>query len=80
MALRQACPPGTLLIQNLGGYCSPVFARLQSRLMARHSTTLNLGDRAPDFSLASANSMGEVSLRGLLAQGAVVVEFLRGTW
>ena len=48
--------------------------------MAQHSTTLKVGDRAPDFSLPSANAMGEVSLRRLLEHGPVVVEFLRGTW
>jgi peroxiredoxin len=48
--------------------------------MARHSTTVKVGDRAPEFSLPSANAMGEVSLRRLLAHGTVVVEFLRGTW
>ena len=48
--------------------------------MAQHSATLNVGDRAPGFSLASANGMGEVSLGTLLERGPVVVEFLRGTW
>jgi hypothetical protein len=48
--------------------------------MARHSATLNVEDRAPEFCLASANAMGEVSLRRLLAHGTVIVEFLRGTW
>ncbi|HEX9119418.1 MAG TPA: hypothetical protein VF840_02660 [Terriglobales bacterium] len=48
--------------------------------MTQHSATLNVGDRAPDFSLASANGMGEVSLGKLLERGPVVVEFLRGTW
>jgi peroxiredoxin len=48
--------------------------------MAQTSSTLSIGDRAPDFSLASANEMGEVSLRKLLQRGPVVVEFLRGTW
>jgi len=48
--------------------------------MARHSTTVKVGESAPEFSLPSANAMGEVSLRRLLAHGAAVVEFLRGTW
>ncbi len=48
--------------------------------MVQHSSTLKAGDRAPDFTLASANGAGEVSLAGLLQRGPVVVEFLRGTW
>ena len=48
--------------------------------MAQNSTTLKVGERAPDFSLASANGMGEVSLGKSLERGPVVVEFLRGTW
>ena len=48
--------------------------------MAQHSATLKVGDRAPEFTLASANGAGEVSLAGLLERGPVVVEFLRGTW
>ena len=50
------------------------------RGMAQHSATLNVGDRAPDFSLPSANGMGKVSLAKLLERGPVVMEFLRGTW
>ncbi|MBZ5569246.1 MAG: hypothetical protein LAN64_15520 [Acidobacteriia bacterium] len=48
--------------------------------MTHHSSTLNVGNRAPEFTLASANGMGEVSLGKLLLSGPVVVEFLRGTW
>jgi peroxiredoxin len=48
--------------------------------MAQHSSTLKVGERAPDFTLASANGMGEISLAKLLARGPAVVEFLRGTW
>ncbi|MBZ5629537.1 MAG: hypothetical protein LAO06_11805 [Acidobacteriia bacterium] len=48
--------------------------------MTHHSSTLDLGDRAPEFTLTSANGMGEVSLGKLLQRGPVVVEFLRGTW
>lgn len=62
------------------GYCAGFAGDLQSPQMAQHSTTLKVGDRAPDFSLASANGMGEVSLGKLRERGPVVVEFLRGTW
>ncbi len=48
--------------------------------MARESSTLRVGDRAPDFTLAAANQGRTVSLRKLLARGPVIVEFLRGTW
>jgi hypothetical protein len=42
--------------------------------------TLEIGVRAPDFSLGAANREGTFTLGGLLAQGTVVLEFLRGTW
>jgi peroxiredoxin len=44
------------------------------------SSTLHVGDRAPDFSLTAANREGVLTLSGLLANGAVWIEFLRGTW
>ncbi|HZR32374.1 MAG TPA: hypothetical protein VFA76_11050 [Terriglobales bacterium] len=47
----------------------------------RESTgTLQIGDRAPEFTLPAANREGEVSLSGLLRHGPVILEFLRGTW
>jgi hypothetical protein len=42
--------------------------------------TLNLGDIAPAFKLAAANRQESVGLGSLLADGPVIVEFLRGTW
>jgi len=42
--------------------------------------TLGIGSRAPEFSLEAANREGVFSLSSLRAQGAVIVEFLRGTW
>ena len=48
--------------------------------MARSSETLEVGDRAPDFTLAAANRPGEFSLGHELAHGPVILEFLRGTW
>ena len=47
---------------------------------------IRVGDHAPDFALQAANRFTaggraqEFSLRQLLAQGAVILEFLRGTW
>jgi peroxiredoxin len=49
-------------------------------MMAQHSSTLKVGDRAPEFTLDSANGAGEIWLSRLLVRGPVVVEFLRGTW
>jgi len=42
--------------------------------------TLEIGSRAPDFSLGAANREGTFTLSGLLQGGALIVEFLRGTW
>lgn len=44
------------------------------------SSTLKVGDRAPDFTLGAANRAGTVSLRDGLQRGPIIVEFLRGTW
>ena len=48
--------------------------------MAQHSSTLNIGDRAPEFTLVSVNGAEAVSSAQLLQRGPLVVEFLRGTW
>lgn len=48
--------------------------------MGQGSTTLKVGDRVPEFTLAAANQPGTVTLAELFKQGPVVVEFLRGTW
>ena len=48
--------------------------------MQDHTETLQLGSRAPDFMLSAANEPGMFSLSALIAGGAVVLEFLRGTW
>jgi peroxiredoxin len=44
------------------------------------SATLKVGDVAPEFSLAAANSADVVSLNDTLRNGSAIVEFLRGTW
>lgn len=48
--------------------------------MQDHTETLRVGSRAPEFSLRAANRTGEFSLSTLLSGGALVLEFLRGTW
>jgi hypothetical protein len=48
--------------------------------MKDRTETLKIGSRAADFSLGAANREGTFTLAGLLAQGALIVEFLRGTW
>ena len=48
--------------------------------MKNRTDTLEIGSRAPDFSLGAANREGTFTLSGLLAQGTLILEFLRGTW
>jgi len=48
--------------------------------MKDRTETLEVGSRAPDFSLGAANREGVFTLSGLLAHGALILEFLRGTW
>jgi peroxiredoxin len=42
--------------------------------------TLEIGSRAPEFTLAAANREGEFTLSGLLQRAPLILEFLRGTW
>jgi hypothetical protein len=48
--------------------------------MQARTETLAVGSQAPEFSLFAANREGSFSLSGLVAQGSLVIEFLRGTW
>ena len=48
--------------------------------MQNRTETLQVGLRAPDFSLTAANRDGSFSLSELRQTGPVIVEFLRGTW
>jgi hypothetical protein len=48
--------------------------------MQNRTETLQVGLRAPDFSVSAANREGEFSLAWLRSRGLVIVEFLRGTW
>jgi len=48
--------------------------------MAMESSTLHVGDRAPEFMLLAANLPQAVSLKYFVEHGPLIVEFLRGTW
>jgi peroxiredoxin len=48
--------------------------------MKVRTETLEIESKAPDFSLSAANREGMFTLGGFLAQGPLVLEFLRGTW
>lgn len=48
--------------------------------MTKHSSTLQVGDTAPDFTLPSANGNDDLALSQLVQRGPMVIEFLRGTW
>jgi hypothetical protein len=48
--------------------------------MQDHTETLQVGSKALDFNLRAANRDSEFTLNALLAKGALIVEFLRGTW
>jgi peroxiredoxin len=53
---------------------------LKSAEVQDRSETLQVGSRAPEFSLNAANREGEFSLHALLHGGNLILEFLRGTW
>ena len=48
--------------------------------MLDYTSTLKIGDRAPDFTLLAANGPAKVPLAQALQHGPVILEFLRGTW
>jgi len=48
--------------------------------MRNETETLRIGGLAPKFTLAAANRKGDFSLSDLVLEGAVTMEFLRGTW
>jgi hypothetical protein len=51
------------------------------RVMQQNQTaTLEVGARAPEFSLIAANHEGNFLLSSMLGRGPVIIEFLRGTW
>lgn len=44
------------------------------------TTTLKIGDMAPQFSLLAANGGQTSTLDALVTRGPLIIEFLRGTW
>ena len=48
--------------------------------MRNRTEALEVGSLAPEFSLAAANREGAFTLAGLLENGTLILEFLRGTW
>ena len=48
--------------------------------MQSRTETLEIGTRAPKFSLRAANREGEFTLKDFLARGPLILEFLRGSW
>ena len=48
--------------------------------MKDRTETLEIGSLAPYFSLQAANRVATFTLDGLLADGKLILEFLRGTW
>ncbi len=48
--------------------------------MQSRTETLEIGSQAPGFSLGAANREGMFSLGSFFQHGALILEFLRGTW
>jgi peroxiredoxin len=48
--------------------------------MKNRTETLEIGSRAPDFSLGAANREGTFTLGSLLERGTLIIVFVRGTW
>jgi peroxiredoxin len=48
--------------------------------MKNQTETLSVGSPAPLFTLPAANREGSLSLSDQISRGALIVEFLRGTW
>jgi hypothetical protein len=48
--------------------------------MKNQTEALSVGSPAPLFTLPAANREGSFSLLYLISRGALIVEFLRGTW
>jgi len=48
--------------------------------MPMQNPALQVGNKAPDFTLLAANLPQAVSLAELLKSAPMIVEFLRGTW
>jgi peroxiredoxin len=58
-----------------------IFTSLTVELNMKNRTdTLEIGSRAPNFSLRAVNREGTFALDGFLSKGPLILEFLRGTW
>ena len=78
-ARRRSRPVSTLVPRVF--HRLPRSLLLYSRIrMSDRTETLAVGSRAPEFLLSAANRDGILSLSGFLSRGALIVEFLRGTW
>ncbi len=60
--------------------CGHALVLYSRKTMPDRTETLAVGSRAPEFLLSAANRDGILSLSGFLSRGALIVEFLRGTW
>ncbi len=49
-------------------------------MMQRLTETLEIGSKAPPFTLGAVNREGQFLLDDLIARGPLILEFLRGTW
>ena len=58
----------------------PVGCFSVSKQMQDRTETLQVGSRAPEFTLEPANRQGILTLSGFLQRGKLILEFLRGTW
>ena len=58
----------------------PVRCFTVSKQMLDRTDTLQVGSRAPEFTLEPANRQGILTLSGFLQRGNLILEFLRGTW
>ena len=48
--------------------------------MKDRTDTLQIGSKAPEFTLSAANRECTFSFAELVSRGALILEFLRGTW
>ena len=82
---QTAAPPKTKCDTGSSPVPHPLLFLISTSLtvelnMKNRTETLEIGSPAPDFSLGAANREGTFTLGGLLGQGTLILEFLRGTW
>jgi hypothetical protein len=79
------CRDGDPPLEDLAPVPHPLLFQIPTSLrvnlnMKDRTETLELRSLAPPFSLGAANREATFTLDGLLAEGTLVLEFLRGTW